>query len=153
MKKGLLLLVLVFVGFASTFATEARAGSYLDRASLLVDGTRGDMASLRAHLTDKELARMVHVVARARFDAGQKMDVPALVGKAHPHLLLCLAHAEKAADAAMSGNFKAAALELEGVKLEESLFRAALKETGYPLPAADDAARSAVRLAPVAASP
>jgi len=153
MKKGVLLMCLVFAGFVLTMARPAHAGSYLDRSTMIVEGARRDATSLRAHLTDKELALVVLAVARARYDAAEKMDVPPLVAKAHPHLLLFLAHIEKAADAATSGNYKNAVLELDGARVEESLFRGMLKETGYPLPAAPKAHAGLKLVAPRLATP
>ncbi len=135
MRVGVLLAASVVLAFALSFARPAHAGSYLDRATVLLDGSRHDLVMLRARLTDKELARVVLAVARARSDAAQRMEVPAAVAKAHPHMLLVLAHAERAADAAAQGNFKGAVEHLDGAKLEEKLFRAALKEAGFPLPA------------------
>jgi hypothetical protein len=118
----------------SLTTSEAFAGSYLDRASMLVDGSSRDARSLRARLTDKELAKVVQVVAEARSKAASKMDVPAAVAKAHPHLLLVLSHVERAANSAMGGNLKVAFEHLEGARREETIFRAALKEAGHPLP-------------------
>ena len=84
-------LVLGLAGLPIAFVTtEARAGSYLDRAAMLIHGSSRDAAILRDKITDKELARVVRAVAEARQTAASNMDVPAVVAKAHPHLLLTL---------------------------------------------------------------
>jgi hypothetical protein len=124
------------LAFVLTTSGLAHAGSYLDRAALLLDGSRRDAQSLRARLTDKEVARVVQMVADARSRAASKMDVPSVVAKAHPHLLLSLQHVEQAAQAALDGNFKGAVELLDAAKREESVFRAALKEAGHALPSA-----------------
>ncbi len=120
---------------AAWVARPAWGGSYLTRAALLLSGNGRDAAALRASLTDKEVARVVQVVAEARARAAAKMDVPATVAKAHPHLLLALNHVERAAQGALDGNLKRALEHLEGAKREETVFRAALKEAGHALPA------------------
>ena len=128
-------LVLGLVGLPIAFATtDARAGSYLDRAAMLVFGSSRDAAILRDKITDKELARVVRAVAEARQTAAAGMDVPAVVAKAHPHLLLTLSKVERAARAAIEGNLTTVLEHLESSKREEAIFRAALKEIGHPLP-------------------
>lgn len=120
---------------ALTFAGRAFAGSYMDRAHLLIDGSRRDCERLRAKLTDKELCQVILTVAKARVDAASAMFVPEKVGKAHPHLLLSLTAAERAAEHATHENY---ALTLEALDVrarEEGIFRDALREIGFPLPA------------------
>jgi hypothetical protein len=112
----------------------AFAGSYLDRAALLVEGSRKDQTELRAKIMDKELAKVVRIVAEARLDAASKMDVPAQVAKAHPHLLLALTKVERAAQAAVDGNLRNVVELLETATREEGVFKAALKDLGFPLP-------------------
>jgi hypothetical protein len=133
MKRRLLLSMAALAAISAAAGT-AYAGSYLDRASLLVEGSSRDARSLRARLTDKELAKVVQIVADARSKAASKMDVPAVVAKAHPHLLLTLSRVERAATAALDGNLKGSLELLEAARREESIFRAALKEAGHPLP-------------------
>jgi tRNA (cytidine/uridine-2'-O-)-methyltransferase len=82
--------------------TRAFAGSYLSRASLLVNGAKRDADTLRKRMTDKELARVVQTVSKARVEVASRMEVPPSVAKAHPHLLLVLENVERAADAAMN---------------------------------------------------
>jgi hypothetical protein len=114
----------------------AAAGSYLERAALLLDGARRDTAALRRRITDKELARVVRRVAEARSDAASTMEIPAAVGKAHPHLLLALAAVERAAQAVLEGNVEATFERLEAVRREDSIFRAAIREAGFEVPPA-----------------
>ncbi len=121
------------------FTSEAFAGSYLDRSALLLDGSRRDAEALRAKLTDKELAKVVEAVADARQTAASKMDVPAKVAKAHPHLLLTLANVERAAQAAIEGRTTQVLEHLESSKREETIFRSTLSELGFPLPKATHA--------------
>jgi len=119
---------------AFAVAPQAWAGSYLDRAALLLESSRRDADALRARMTDKELARVVQAVADARQAAASNMDVPAAVAKAHPHLLLALKKVERAAQAAIDGTFRLVLEHLDASRREETIFRAALKELGHPLP-------------------
>lgn len=116
-----------------SLSSPALAGSYLDRAALLLEGSKKDAEALRTKLTDKELARVILAVAGARMDAASKMDVPPQVAKAHPHLLLTLAKVERAAQAAVEGNIRSVLELLEAAAREETIFRSALKELGFPL--------------------
>lgn len=116
-----------------SLTAQAFAGSYLDRAALLLDGSKKDAEALRTKMTDKELARVILAVAGARMDAASKMDVPPQVAKAHPHLLLTLAKVERAAQSAVDGNIRSVLEFLEAAVREESIFRSALKELGFPL--------------------
>lgn len=128
--------LLVFVAASLTLLVSATAwaGSYLDRSALLLEANRRDAHALRDKMTDKELARVVRIVADARETAASEMDVPAAVAKAHPHLLLALAKVERAAKAALDGNYSTVVELLDTSAREETLFRAALKELGFPLP-------------------
>lgn len=120
-------------------AGDLRAGSYLDRATLLVEGARRDVVAVRARIADKELCALVQRVSEARLAAAQKTEVPSQVAKAHPHLLLMLAAVERAAASALEGNYKASLEAIDAAHREELLFRAALKELGHPLPASPKA--------------
>lgn len=115
-------------------ALPAWAGSYLDRASLLLEEARreGDMLLPRTH--DKELIMVVHALAEARARVASKMECPASVSRAHPHLLLVLENSERAADAAAQGNFKKFMQHLTVARNEDRAFRAILAELGYALP-------------------
>lgn len=130
------LLVLVAASLTMLLSATAWAGSYLDRSALLLEANRRDAHALREKMTDKELARVVRIVADARETAASEMDVPVAVAKAHPHLLLSLAKVERAAKAALDGNYSTVVELLDACAREETLFRAALKELGFPLPKA-----------------
>jgi len=128
------LFVLVAFAFALVIARPARAGSYLDRAALMLDESRreGDMLQPRTH--DKEMVLVVKALAEARARVGRKMEVPAAVAKAHPHLLLVLENWERAADAASEGNFKKFMEHLMIARDEDRTFRVIIAELGYTLP-------------------
>lgn len=113
---------------------EAFAGSYLDRAALLLDECRKANDWLLAHLTDRELAMVIHEAAEARLRAARKMQVPKEIVAAHPHLLLCLENAERAAAAAMEGDQQGFLRYLRQCRDEEGLFKALLVQLKYQLP-------------------
>lgn len=112
----------------------AYAGSYLDRAGVLLAGSRHESEQLRGRLTDKELATVIAAIAETRVRVGSRMEVPAAVARAHPHLLLALEHAERAAAAAVDGSYKVALERLEAARREHEAFRGVLKELGLALP-------------------
>ena len=112
----------------------ARAGSYLDRAALVLDESRKEGDLLQPRVQDRELVAMVLVMATARALAGRKMEVPAAVGKAHPHLLLVLEHYERAADAANQGDYRKFMEHLTAAREEERTFHELLTELGFVLP-------------------
>ncbi|MDI1431528.1 MULTISPECIES: hypothetical protein [Polyangium] len=125
----------VLVTLALVFTVlPAWAGSYLDRAALLLDEARKEGDMLQPRTFDKELVLVVKALAEARARVGSKMEVPAAVTKAHPHLLLVLANYERAASAAEDGNFKKFMEHLNAARDEDRNFRAILKELGYALP-------------------
>lgn len=129
------LVMLALVAFVALVAVpSARAGSYLDRAALLLDEARkeGDMLQPRMH--DKELVHLVKSLAEVRVRVARKMEVPAAIAKAHPHLLLVLENAERAANAASDGNFKKFMEHLNVARDEERIFRAVVAELRYALP-------------------
>jgi hypothetical protein len=117
-----------------TAALPAWAGSYLDRAAILLDEARKEGDLLQPRTFDKELVLLVKTLAEARAKVGRKMEVPAQVTKAHPHLLLVLENYVRAADAADEGNFKKFMEHLNAARDEERNFRAILRELGYALP-------------------
>jgi urease gamma subunit len=127
-------LACLFVFAAMLTALPAWAGSYLDRAALLLDETRKEGDMLRPRTNDKELIALVKSLAEIRAKAGRKMEVPAAVAKAHPHLLLVLENAERAASAASEGNFKKFVEHLNSARDEERIFRSVLSDSGYALP-------------------
>ena len=129
---------LVLLAFAITIAVAppARAGSYLDRAALLLDESRREGDMLQPRTNDKEMILVVKALAEARARVGRKMEVPAAITKAHPHLLLVLENCERAADAASEGNFKKFMEHLMIARDEDRTFRALISELGYTLPEA-----------------
>ncbi len=116
-------------------ASTAWAGSYLDRAALLLDEAQKEGDLLRARSTDKETVALIAALAKTRLDAGRHMEVPVAVAKAHPHFLLVLEHSERAADAATSGDLKKLLMHLTSARDEEAIFRAVIAELGYTLTA------------------
>ncbi len=127
---------LLTLGAGLATAAPAWAGSYLDRAALLLDEARREGDMLQPRTNDKEMVLIVKALAEARAKVGRKMEVPAAVAKAHPHLLLVLENCERAADAASEGNFKKFMEHLLTARDEERTFRAVIAELGYTLPEA-----------------
>jgi hypothetical protein len=113
----------------------AWAGSYLDRAALLLDECRRANEWLLAHLSDRELAMVIREAAEARLKAARKMQIPKEITAAHPHLLLCLENAERAASAAAEGDHQRFLQFLRQSREEEGLFRALLAQLKFQLPA------------------
>lgn len=114
--------------------SEALAGSYLDRAAILVDACRRANEWLLSHLSDRELAATVRDMAEARVKVARKMQVPKEVAAAHPHLLLCLENAERAASGAAEGDNDVFFRYLRQCRDEEGLFRSLLNQLKMPLP-------------------
>jgi hypothetical protein len=126
--------LLVSLSFVCTWVLPAWAGSYLDRAALMLDHARAEGDMLQPRTFDKELVIVVKAMAETRARVARKMEVPAVVAKAHPHLLLVLENYERAAVAAGDGNFKKFVEHVYAARDEERNFRAILKELGYTLP-------------------
>lgn len=126
--------IVVFAIVALAADTAAWAGSYLDRAALLLDAARKEGDMLQPRYSDREFVLLVHVVAEARAKAARSMEVPAAVGKVHPHLLLVLENIERAASAGLDRNFKKFAEHISAARDEERIFRSILAELGYALP-------------------
>lgn len=116
------------------FARPALAGSYLDRAALLVAQATREADYLRVRLSDRELARTIHKLAAARVKAASTMQVPKEVAVAHPHLLLMLTNYERAADSAERGCSERYYIYQQRARDEEGILRAVLKQLGWPLP-------------------
>ena len=114
-------------------APRASAGSYLDRAALLLSQAGSEADYLRARLSDRELARMVHALAAARLKAATSMSVPKEVAQAHPHLLLVLENYERACDAAEQGEPQRFLIYQLRARDEERVLRGILKQLGFPL--------------------
>jgi hypothetical protein len=112
----------------------AWAGSYLNRAVVLIRHAREEGEYLRARLSDVELARILHQVAEGRLRAARGMLVPKEVEQAHPHLMQMLEHYERAASAAANGKPGRFAELLGQARDEEQIFRSILRQLGWPLP-------------------
>lgn len=117
-----------------SIAVPAWAGSYLDRAALLVHQATRDADYLRARLSDRELARVIHTLAKARVEAASAMVVPKEVAQAHPHLLLMLENYERAAEAAEKGQTQRFLIYQQRARDETRILRGVLKQLGWPLP-------------------
>lgn len=124
---------------------EALAGSYLDRAGLLLGQANAEADYLRGRLSDRELARMIHALAGARVKAATTMTVPKEVAQAHPHLLLVLENFERAADAARGGETQRFLVYQLRARDEERVFRGILKQLGWPLPGSQAAPAASPR--------
>jgi hypothetical protein len=126
--------LLAFVAIALGVIPIARAGSYMDRAALLLDEARREGDLLQPRTNDKELVLIVKSLAEVRAKVARKMEVPAAVAKAHPHLLLVVENCERAASAASDGNFKKFMEHLNTARDEERIFRSIIAELGFTLP-------------------
>jgi hypothetical protein len=127
-------LTAALVAAAGLSPARAWAGSYLDRAALLVAQATREADYLRGRLHDRELARTVHKLAAARLRAAGSMQVPKQVAQAHPHLLLVLENYERAASAAEAADVERFLDYLGRARDEESVLRAVLKQLGWALP-------------------
>ncbi len=123
----------LFVALVS-FAVPALAGTYLNRAVVLLSGASREAQYLRARLGDKELARVTLRMATARLEAARSMTVPKEVEQAHPHLLLVLENYQQAAEAATLGDSERFAIYHQRALDEERTFKAVLKQLGWILP-------------------
>ena len=112
----------------------AWAGSYLDRATLLIAEATRENEFLRKRLYDRELARLVSQVARGRLESAKDTLVPKEVVLAHPHLLLMLEHYERAASAAAEGEVGRYSEHERAARDEEQIFRGILRQLGWSLP-------------------
>jgi hypothetical protein len=117
-----------------SLSQDAFAGSYLDRAALLVRHAREEADYLRARLGDRELARMVQGLAEGRLQSARSVTVPKEVEQAHPHLLLMLEDYERAADAAADRRGPQCIVLQNRARDEEQIFRGILRQLGLPLP-------------------
>lgn len=130
-KVGLFAAAALFVLFG---AAPALAGSYLDRAAMLIAQAGEESNFLRGRLADKHLAELVYRIARARLESASRMNVPKEVVQAHPHLLLVLENYERAADAAREGQAERFLIYQQRARDEEQTFRGVLKQLGWSLP-------------------
>jgi len=131
-RRRALLLAIVPVTLA--FSRPALAGSYLNRAALLITQASRESEYLRARVADKELAALVHAVAKARLEAASRMNVPKEVVLAHPHLLLALENYERSAEAAVDGKAERFLVYQLRARDEEVILRSVLKQLGWALP-------------------
>jgi hypothetical protein len=110
------------------------AGSYLDRAALLIREAREEADVLSTRLGDRELARVVQRLCEGRVAAADEMLVPKEVKLAHPHLILMLERYERAADAAASGKPDGFVALRREARDEEQVFRSIVQRLGWTLP-------------------
>lgn len=119
---------------ASLVAGPAWGGSYLNRASLLLEGSKADRTMAMPRFHDPELLRMVHGVAAARTEAGQAMHVPDEVVGMHPHLVLVLENCERGFLAGVERDRKRFVEHLLRARAEDLVFRTLVRKAGYTLP-------------------
>jgi hypothetical protein len=122
------------VAAVALVVTPACAGTYLNRAAVLVLGATREANYLRPRVGDRELAAVIHRLAQARLGAAQDMTVPKEVVMAHPHLLLVLESYEQATEAASRGDAARFTTFYQRALDEERTFRAVLKTLGWVLP-------------------
>jgi hypothetical protein len=123
-----------------TWAGPASAGSYLNRAALLLSQAKKECNFLRARFADKELARLIHRMCKVRLEAASEMLVPKEVVQAHPHLLLVFENYERGAEAAVKGEAERFLVYSQRAQDEERTFRAVLRQFGWELPHSKGAA-------------
>jgi hypothetical protein len=112
----------------------ADAGSYLNRAAMLVIQGSRESQYLRGRVNDKDLAELVRQVAVARLEAASRMNVPKEVVQAHPHLLLTLENYERSAAAAVDGHNDRFLVYQQRARDEENILRGVLRQLGWALP-------------------
>lgn len=112
----------------------AWAGSYLDRAALLLGEANHAGYLLRTRLGDKEFSRVVHTMSEARLDAASHMQVPKEIALAHPHLLMVLENYERASEAAEHGEAQRFLVHLQKATEEERILRSVVEQLGWVLP-------------------
>lgn len=118
---------------ALTFVARAFAGTYLDRAGILVRQARTEIDYLSYRTGDHDLAELVHRMTVARLSAARDMSIPKEVTQAHPHLLLMLENCERAADAAETGAGQRFIIYHRRARDEEEIFRRIMRQFGFPL--------------------
>lgn len=131
------LLAALLVGLALLLSTSpCLAGSYLNRAALLLEASRAERDMVRPRVQDKELVEVAHEIAAARSETARRMQVPEEVVAAHPHLLLVLENTERAFAAALERNYQRFAEHIDRARAEDATFRAIIDKLGYSLPPA-----------------
>lgn len=112
----------------------AEAGSYLNRAAILVVEANRESEYLRGRVSDKDLAGLLQKVAAARLEAASRMNVPKEVVMAHPHLLLTLENYERSAQAAVDGQTERFLIYQQRARDEAGILRGVMKQLGWALP-------------------
>jgi hypothetical protein len=120
----------LFVGLA---APRAHAGSYLERAALLLEQARREGDVLMVRHGDKELVAVVRALTDARVKAARKMSVPPAIAKAHPHLMLVLEAYDRASLSAEQNNPKKVVEQVLAARAEEKIFRTLMAQLGHPV--------------------
>ena len=124
----------LFAAAVLSISATAAAGSYLDRAVLILRQATDEADFLRSRTSNRDLAEMVHSLAAARLQAVRETAVPHEVEQAHPHLLLVLENYERAASAAMDGQAARFISYQNRARDEETVLRGIMKQLGWPLP-------------------
>ena len=127
-------LALSAAALGAALTSPAFAGSYLDRAALLLDGGKTDIETVKTRSSDRETLLLVKALTEARLKVARKMNVPEAVTAAHPHLMLVLENQDRALDALLANNTKKYAECLVNATDEERTFRNLIKQLGYALP-------------------
>ncbi len=115
-------------------SSPAFAGSYLDRAALLINEASHACNALRTRLGDRELSHVVHEISLARLDAASHMQVPKEIAFAHPHVLMVLENYERASDAAEHGEAQRFLVHLQKATEEERILKSVVEQLGWALP-------------------
>lgn len=131
MKRRVTLLALAATALVATIAV---AGTYLDRAALLLADCKRTNEWVLGHLSDRELAAVARDVAEARVRAARGMSVPKEVAGVHPHLLLALENGERACAAAADGDTDRFMHHLRISRDEDGIFRSLLAQQKLQLP-------------------
>jgi len=119
---------------ALLISSPAVAGPYLNTSAMLLHESTNAGQWVRLNLGDKELARNAFKMAQARTDVASKMDVPAEVRQAHPHLLLSLSAMENAMQMAVDGKFSDFIRQTQSASGEAKTFQSVLRNLGFALP-------------------
>jgi hypothetical protein len=125
---------LLLVAAALLLASPAFAGPYLNSVAMLIRESMQSGDWVRVNLGDRELARLAHHMAEARFNIAGKMVVPKEVDKAHPHFLLVLSNVERAMDAAARGDTNQFVRSMDAARAESRTLRAVLDSLKFKLP-------------------
>jgi len=122
------------VGLTLGVSRSTWAGSYLNRAALLLEGSKADRKMAMPRFHDEELMRVVHRVAKGRTEVGLGMHVPKEVAGMHPHLVLVLENNERGFLSGVERNRKRFTEHLLRARDEDLIFRTLVRKAGYTLP-------------------